>query len=145
MESLEFLSFRKKLHKTQDEMAKLLGVSVKAVRSYEQGWRSVPSHVERQILFLTSKKGEQLEPQQPCWVIKNCKTSNREKCPAWEFQAGTLCWFLYGTECNNGDAKTWKEKIKLCQNCNAFPTSLKTMFQGGSDKIPNESCFNKHE
>ncbi|MCU0598697.1 MAG: helix-turn-helix domain-containing protein [Desulfobacterales bacterium] len=145
MESREFLHFRKKLRKTQDEMAKLLGVSVKAVRSYEQGWRSVPSHVERQILFLSAKKEDALAPQQPCWVIKNCKAANREKCPAWEFKAGTLCWFLYGTECNNGDHQTWKEKIKLCQNCSAFPSTLKNLFQRTSDQKPDESCFSKHE
>jgi DNA-binding XRE family transcriptional regulator len=145
MESQELLHFRKKLHKTQEEMAKLLGVSVKAIRSYEQGWRCVPSHVERLILFLASKKEEPLDPRQPCWIIKNCTSSNREKCPAWEFQAGNLCWFLYGTECNNGDHQTWKEKIKRCHNCSAFPACLKTQFQRASDKTPDENCFNQHE
>ena len=52
MESEEFVHARKQLRKTQKEMASLLGTSVKAVRSYEQGWRSVSTHVERQVFFL---------------------------------------------------------------------------------------------
>ncbi|HBN26638.1 MAG TPA: hypothetical protein DD405_04115 [Desulfobacteraceae bacterium] len=52
MERSEFVSFRKLLTKIQIQMAHLLGISVKTVRSYEQGWRSIPPHVERQILFL---------------------------------------------------------------------------------------------
>ena len=44
MDSDEFLKFRKTLHKTQQEIAEILGVSVKAVHSYEQGWRNVPTH-----------------------------------------------------------------------------------------------------
>ncbi len=144
MNRREFFQFRKKLGKTQDEMAKLLGVSVKAVRSYEQGWRTVPSHVERMLLFLTAKKEDHIDPQQPCWVINDCKT-NRDKCPAWEFQAGTMCWFLYGTECNNGDHQNWKEKIKRCLNCKAFPPPLKKLFQSMPDQTQDESCFNKHQ
>ena len=51
MDSKEFSRFRKRLNKTQKQMAQLLGVSIKAVHSYEQGWRSVPAHVERQMFF----------------------------------------------------------------------------------------------
>jgi DNA-binding XRE family transcriptional regulator len=49
MNSQEFKSYRSKLSKTQKQMAQLLGTSLKAVHSYEQGWRSVPPAVERQI------------------------------------------------------------------------------------------------
>ena len=42
MQSEEFVLIRKKLNKTQRELAELLGVSIKAVHSYEQGWRTVP-------------------------------------------------------------------------------------------------------
>ena len=56
MEAIEFTQFRKKLKKTQQQIANLLGKSIKAVQSYEQGWRSVPGHVERQIFFLFSRK-----------------------------------------------------------------------------------------
>jgi DNA-binding XRE family transcriptional regulator len=42
MDSKEFIYFRKKLNKTQKQMAQLLGTSIKAIHSYEQGWRTVP-------------------------------------------------------------------------------------------------------
>ena len=51
MEKEEFVVARTKLDKTQKEMSQLLGVSVKAIYSYEQGWRSIPTHVERQAFF----------------------------------------------------------------------------------------------
>ncbi len=38
MDKNEFYWFRKKLQKTQKDMAQLLGTSLKAVESYEQGW-----------------------------------------------------------------------------------------------------------
>jgi DNA-binding XRE family transcriptional regulator len=45
----EFKKYRKRLNKTQKQMAELLGTSLKAIHSYEQGWRTVPVHVERQV------------------------------------------------------------------------------------------------
>ena len=51
MDSKEFKKLRKKIDKTQKQMAQLLGVSVKAVHSYEQGWRNISPHVERQMFF----------------------------------------------------------------------------------------------
>ena len=39
MDGKEFKRFRKKIDKTQKQMAQLLGVSIKAVHSYEQGSR----------------------------------------------------------------------------------------------------------
>ena len=56
MDSKEFHSLRQKLQKTQKQMSQLLGTSLKAVQSFEQGWRKVPVHVERQVLFLRSLK-----------------------------------------------------------------------------------------
>jgi len=49
LDSEEFLRARKRLGKTQKQLAELLGTSLKAVTSYEQGWRTVPAYVERQV------------------------------------------------------------------------------------------------
>ena len=57
MDSKEFTYIRNKLNKTQKRMAQLLGTSIKAVTSYDQGWRTVPAYVERQIFFLVSRMG----------------------------------------------------------------------------------------
>ena len=47
-----FAKARVKLGKTQKELGNLLSVSLKAIQSYEQGWRPVPHHIESQIYFL---------------------------------------------------------------------------------------------
>ena len=123
MKNEEFKLFRKKLNKTQKEMAQLIGTSVKAVHSYEQGWRSIPSHVERQIFFLISrKKGE--NSIKPCWTINKCPPQQKKRCPAWEFKAGKICWFINGTICDGTPKKNWKEKIEICRTCKVFAKLL---------------------
>ena len=79
MDSKELIHFRNKLNKTQEEIACLLGVSVRAVRSYEQGWRIVPVHVERQVLFLVTKKKRNTKMLQPCWRVKKCPAERKKK------------------------------------------------------------------
>jgi hypothetical protein len=117
MDSKELLYLRKKLNKTQRQMAQLLGTSLKAIHSYEQGWRPVPGHVERQIFFLISKMRGSDKSQKPCWVIKKCPPERKEQCPAWEFKAGMLCWFINGTICEGVVQKNWREKMKICKEC----------------------------
>lgn len=122
MTSKEFKKFRKKLEKTQRQMAQLLGVSIKAVHSYEQGWRSVPVHVERQVYFLLSRVTTTNHGKMLCWDIKSCPTEKKKQCPAWEFQAGDLCWFINGTICDGNAHRTWKEKMKFCRSCEVMKT-----------------------
>jgi len=122
MTSKEFKKFRKKLEKTQRQMAQLLGVSIKAVHSYEQGWRSIPVHVERQVYFLLSRVTTTNNGKMLCWDIKSCPTEKKKQCPAWEFQAGDLCWFINGTICDGNAHRTWKEKMKFCRSCEVMKT-----------------------
>jgi len=122
MTSKEFKKFRKKLEKTQREMAQLLGVSIKAVHSYEQGWRSVPVHVERQVYFLLSRLNTNIHDKMLCWDLKSCPTEKKKQCPAWEFQAGDLCWFINGTICDGNAHRNWKEKMKFCRSCEVMKT-----------------------
>jgi len=119
VEKEEFVEARTKLDKTQKEMSQLLGVSVKAIYSYEQGWRSVPTHVERQIFFLLSRKrgAQNLSKAKPCWTIKKCPPKRRRECPAYEYNAGKFCWLVNGTICECKAQKNWKEKMKICREC----------------------------
>lgn len=117
MESSEFIKFRKRLDKTQQQIAELLGVSIKAVHSYEQGWRNVPGHVERQLYFLLASLKQTSESNRPCWVIKKCSSERKKNCPAWEFNAGKFCWFINGTICECKAQPNWKDKIKICKQC----------------------------
>ena len=119
MDKNEFKHYRKRLNKTQKEMAQLLGVSMKAVHSYEQGWRQVPPSVERQMFFLVSRINGATNGQR-CWDIKCCAPDLKENCPAWEFNSGDLCWFINGTICSGTTQKKWKDKMKICRQCEVF-------------------------
>jgi DNA-binding XRE family transcriptional regulator len=124
LDSIEFSQGRKKLKKTQKEMAHLLGTSVKAVRSYEQGWRSFPAHVERQLLLLLFMAKGNDKRLKSCWVVKNCPLERRNQCPAWEFRSGRLCWFINGTICEGTVQSNWHEKMKICRSCEVLDTCL---------------------
>jgi DNA-binding XRE family transcriptional regulator len=132
MESSEFVSFRKKLNKTQKQMAQLLGKSVKAVHSYEQGWRTIPPDVERQILFLFARSHHNKNRPKPCWTIMKCPPDRKKQCPAWEFKAGKFCWFINGTICEGQAKKSWKDKLKVCRNCEV----MIPLIAPNPDKIP---------
>jgi hypothetical protein len=124
MDSKEFLSFRKRLNKTQKQMSQLLGTSIKAIHSYEQGWRHVPVHVERQVLFLVSRMRGINSITRSCWIVKKCPTEIKKQCPAWEFRAGKICWFINGTICEGKAQKDWHEKMKICRKCEVLVSSL---------------------
>ena len=120
MDNKEFIFLRKKLNKTQKQMALLLGISIKAIHSYEQGWLSVPPSAERQMFFLVSRIVEKRKRRKPCWAIKKCSPDQKANCPAWEFKAGNLCWFINGTICEGSVQKNWKAKMKICRSCEVF-------------------------
>jgi len=122
MDKKEFAKARKKLEKTQKKLATLLGVSLKAIHSYEQGWRSIPNHIERQLFFLLSSQRRNDLDRQPCWERKNC--ARKEECPAWEFQAGHLCWFMCGTLCDCTSERSCKEKMEVCKKCEVLTSLL---------------------
>jgi DNA-binding XRE family transcriptional regulator len=117
MNASDFTAIRKKLDKTQRDLAALLGVSQKAVCSYEQGWRSIPTHVERQLIFLLACKKSRHQLSINCWDIKKCPDEKKYSCPAWEFDSGRFCWFINGTRCDNRRQSNWSDKLQICQNC----------------------------
>ena len=123
MDHTTFSTLRTKLGKTQKSLAELLGVSLKAVQSYEQGWRSIPVHVERQLYFLVvNQRTDSPSKRKDCWTQKKC--TRKKECPAWEFQAGHLCWFLSGTLCACTVDKNWKEKVATCRTCDVLNALL---------------------
>jgi DNA-binding XRE family transcriptional regulator len=124
MEDSEFRKIRKKLKKTQKQMAQLLGSSIKAIHSYEQGWRTIPVHVERQLYYLLTRRSRGKRAGKPCWNIRSCPKEQREQCPAWEFSTGDLCWFINGTICDGTIHDSWREKMKLCRTCEVFQETV---------------------
>jgi len=126
----EFAAIRRYLGKTQSQMAQLLGTSLKAMQSFEQGWRKVPVHIERQLLFIVTQKLSALRgKRQKCWTARSCSKETRASCPAWEFQLGHLCWFINGTVCHGEVYESWQTKMKTCRKCDVF-NSMLPEFQG---------------
>jgi len=121
MESRKFKDIRARLNKTQKELAQLLGISIKAIHSYEQGWRKIPHHVERQLLFLLSRVILDTDkPSDKCWDIRKCPDKRLKTCPAWEFKSGDLCWFINGTKCSGEAHSSWENKMEECKTCKVF-------------------------
>ncbi len=52
MKRKEFAEIRWHLGKTQNQMAPILGVSPKAIQSFERGWRNVPMYVNPSLFLL---------------------------------------------------------------------------------------------
>jgi hypothetical protein len=124
MDIKEFKNFRKRMNKTQRQMSQLLGVSIKAIHSYEQGWRNIPGNVERQMFFMLSRMDGNPKGRKLCWDIKKCPSKIKKQCPAWEFQSGDLCWFINGTNCCGDACKDWKDKMKCCRSCEVLKSFL---------------------
>ncbi len=123
METADFYNARKKLGKTQKEMAELLGIALKTVNSYEQGWRNIPAHIEREVWYLLSNQRGNPTNSDSCWDIVECGV--KEQCPAWEFQTGHMCWFICGTLCECTKGCTLAEKSKKCRSCVIIKDLLK--------------------
>ena len=85
--------------KTQSELASALGVSEKAVQSYEQGWRDVPVRVMIQILVLLALYQKRTLDDIPCWEIRKCIPEQRETCASFTVGRGQFCWFVGSKDC----------------------------------------------
>jgi transcriptional regulator with XRE-family HTH domain len=137
MGGAEFARMRASLGKSQRELAGLLGLSLKAVESYEQGWRRVPAHVERVLYFLLFKLNEdEIEAEDPCWQSQGCADDQRENCVAFLAKAGSYCWFFTGRLCasarasGSGSAKDGAPGEKGCYTCSVF-TKMLDRIDGG--------------
>lgn len=126
MERKEFSQIRTYLGKTQNQMAQLLGISSKAIQSFEQGWRNIPADIEKQALFLLARQRSRDRLDRSCWVIQKCPAETRRHLPAWEFQSGDLCWFINGTICQ-GKVQGWQKKISLCRQCEVLEPVLSSL------------------
>jgi DNA-binding XRE family transcriptional regulator len=135
MESTEFINMRKQLGFTQKQLAQLLMASLKAVRSYEQGWRVIPRNIERQLMLLNSMKHASGKAGRLCWNVKECPVEQRDRCPAWQLKAGNFCWFINGTICEGEIHDNWEDKIKVCRKCPMFQSKMPA--PGGWASRPN--------
>lgn len=119
----EFYLARGKLGKTQKQLAELLGISIRTVHSYEQGWRNIPEHTEKYIYFLLINQKARKIGVIPCWEKKSC--TEKEQCPAWEFESGHMCWYICGTLCDCTKDACKQHKMIICKKCDIFKSLLR--------------------
>ena len=116
----EFRRVRGELGVTQTEMACVLGLSEKAVQSYEQGWRNPPESVHRLLnVVYTSHRIRKRGRAIVCWVERDCPPSVRKNCRAFQMRQGHLCWLLRGSTCRHKDADA-DGKNRECQKCKVY-------------------------
>ncbi len=110
-------TIRKSLGLSQSEFSKLLGLSIRAVQSYEQGWRPTPPYVQKMaatLLYLNWRKT--CKNARPCWKVNDCDPARRAGCQAYQMRAGDLCWLL-GQTCKHGSGRSADQKLHACRAC----------------------------
>ena len=112
------------LGRTQLELATALGVSVKAVQSYEQGWRDVPVRVMIQLLVLLALYRKHTMDDVPCWEIRKCTVAQRERCASFTMGRGQFCWFVGSTDARPSASCT-TDAILPCMGCPVIQRLLK--------------------
>ncbi|MDO8588018.1 MAG: helix-turn-helix transcriptional regulator [Armatimonadota bacterium] len=122
---LDVKTIRAELGLSQSALAALAGVSMRAIQSYEQGWRQPSEMVERQLLLLlvAHRNGDQLARAR-CWEAKECPPGVRDHCIAYLTRQGHLCWFLTGTMCQVGKLQRWDQKLQMCLACSFMQSML---------------------
>ena len=118
---------RKLLGRTQEELAGALGMSLKAVQSYEQGWRGVPARVLIQLLILVALYRKQSGDDVPCWEVRRCEAKQRAGCASYTMGSGQFCWFIGNKTCRPAGTDAGAEIIP-CMSCPV----VKRLLAGGA-------------
>ena len=90
---------RKAVGMTQVELGGVLGVSVRAVQSYEQGWREVPSATLLHMFAVLASARRPKLRDVPCWSLTRCPESTRSACRSHRLNEGLFCWLVAGNAC----------------------------------------------
>lgn len=85
---------------SRGEVAAFLGVSKKAVESYEQGWRAIPDRVWKQLITTAAVQlGYPLERHRPCHELTHCPEASRAACFSYQQMRGRFCWMTAANSC----------------------------------------------
>ncbi|MEI6499449.1 MAG: helix-turn-helix domain-containing protein [Armatimonadota bacterium] len=118
---LDLKAIRQELGLSQAQFARLVGFSVRAVQSCEQGWRKPGAALERAaLLLLMAQRNPEGLSDLRCWEVMTCPPERRQECITYRTRQGHLCWFLNGTLCTNEKLQDWENKRPICQACPVF-------------------------
>jgi DNA-binding XRE family transcriptional regulator len=112
-------SLRRKIGKSQREMSRLLGISLRAVQSYEQGWRTMPPWVQKLAMLMVFLYGQNERPKtaRPCWEVLDCARDLRADCDAFQRRVADFCWLVTGHSCHGRELGSWEAKLAECRDC----------------------------
>jgi DNA-binding XRE family transcriptional regulator len=108
---------RGKLGLSQSKLAAMLGVSSRAVQSYEQGWRAMPRPVASQLMTVLAIHCDHSNQSPPCWSLTGCPDETRGRCQALKVGQGRFCWVLSGSVCGNRRAPGSAAGPQPCIGC----------------------------
>ena len=111
MDNVEFAGMRQGLSITKRQLSHLLGVSLKAVRHYEQGRKAIPTNVEQQLLSLCSMKQGMNRHRKPGLQTTGCSSEQRLSCPAWELRIGHVSWVIDASVYHGISHESWADKM----------------------------------
>jgi len=113
---------RRKIGMTQAEIAHALGVSIRAIQSYEQGWRDTPTHIMVQLLVLVAAYRASTTKRPACWDVRGCSTEGQKKCPCHHTD-GRLCWLVSG-RVYAGKSQDICHDLSACMDCSVIQQLL---------------------
>jgi hypothetical protein len=101
---------------TQSETASFLGLSRKAIESYEQGWRNVPDAVWKELLTLAAVQRGYPTGYKPCRRVMGCSAEIRHTCFCSRKMGGFFCWMTAATNCRRNHPEL-KRGLLTCVTC----------------------------
>ena len=112
----EFKRLRGIMKWTQAEAAHFLGVSKKAVESYEQSWRTPPDTLWKEFLLIIALKRGYPDGYKRCWEVMRCSPAACESCFCARNMRGLFCWATCQATCGRHLGGHGK-KIADCLTC----------------------------
>lgn len=114
------------------EMSSFLGVSRKAVESYEQGWRNIPNRVWKQLLTVAAIQNDYSRAARPCWELTDCPETTRHECFSGHAMKGQFCWMTATRCCRQKVLRSHDPQgdFLICLNCPVVKQFLKVEIPG---------------
>lgn len=98
------------------ETAAILGLSRKAVESYELAWRKVPDRVWKLALTVAAIQRKYPLGTRPCWELTQCHEDVSATCLCRKLTDGRFCWMTV-TKCCRQTHRGEEMGFKQCLSC----------------------------